>query len=645
MKDNKERFPTRVHLVVYFLKGNLRFFVLSVLFASFVSVFDLINPKIIGFTVDSVIGDRQPELTGIAAFVLEKAGGISYLRGHLGLVAAAVVLIALFAACCRYLFNLLNAMGAEKLVRRMRDSLFEHILHLPYAWHGTQQTGDIIQRCTSDVEMVKRFLAEQMTGLLRVVLLLVLAIWFMAGIHPTLTLAAGVFLPVIVGYSLFFHSRIGASFEKVDIHEGKLSAIAQENLTGVRVVRAFGREQYERERFETQNREYTKMWVDLMRLMSMFFSVGDLISGLQILTVTALGAVFCVRGALSAGDYIAFISYNAMLTWPVRGLGRIISEMSKAGISIDRIRFIMNSPVEKDRENALTPPMDKDISFEHVSFAYEGSEDKILDDVSFTVKAGTTLGILGSTGSGKSTLMQLLDRLYSLDEEDSGKDAKDASGEGKSGAGKGSGRRSGRITVGGVDIADMKASWVRSHIGFVLQEPFLFSRTLAENIAIAVSDSGPAHKSNKTTGKNRASYMDEVRRAAKIASLDETVRRFTKGYETFVGERGVTLSGGQKQRTAIAQMLIRRPPIMVFDDSLSAVDAQTDAKIRHALEENTGSSTRILIGHRITTLMNADRIIVMDKGRIAEQGTHEELLKAGGIYRRIYDLQTNAYEQ
>ncbi len=659
MKDNKERFPTRVNLVVYFLKGNLHFFVFSVLFASFVSVFDLINPKIIGFTVDSVIGSRQPELTGIPAFVLEKAGGISYLRNHLFLVAAAVVLIALFAASCRYLFILLNSMGAEKLVRRMRDSLFEHILHLPYAWHGTQQTGDIIQRCTSDVEMVKRFLAEQMTGLLRVILLLVLAIWFMAGIHPMLTLAAGVFLPVIVGYSLFFHRRIGASFEKVDIHEGKLSAIAQENLTGVRVVRAFGREQYERERFEAQNREYTKMWVDLMRLMSMFFSVGDLISGLQILTVTALGAVFCVRGALSAGDYIAFISYNAMLTWPVRGLGRIISEMSKAGISIDRIRFIMNSPVEKDRENALTPPMDGDICFEHVTFAYEGSEDKILDDVSFTVKAGSTLGILGSTGSGKSTLMQLLDRLYSLDGEDAaagGTDAAAAAGKAETAAadrketGKGNaaakpGKRSGRITVGGVDIADMKASWVRGNIGFVLQEPFLFSRTLAENIAIAVSDEGPAHKSNKTAGRNRASYMDEVRRAAKIASLDETVRRFTKGYETFVGERGVTLSGGQKQRTAIAQMLIRKPPIMVFDDSLSAVDAQTDAKIRHALEESTGSSTRILIGHRITTLMNADQIIVMDRGKITERGTHEELLKADGIYRKIYDLQTNAYEQ
>ena len=261
--------------------------------------------------------------------------------------------------------------------------------------------------------------------------------------------------------------------------------------------------------------------------------------------------------------------------------------------------------------------------------------DAVLDDVSFTIKAGSTLGILGSTGSGKSTLMQLLDRLYILPSQN------------------------GRITVGGVDIADMKASWVRSNIGFVLQEPFLFSRTLAENIAIAApeeekdasgvsrQDENDTHDKAPMAQQQRIGHavsvpMAEVRRASRIASLDDTVQRFTKGYETFVGERGVTLSGGQKQRTAIAQMLIRHTPIMVFDDSLSAVDAQTDAKIRKALEENTGSATCILIGHRITTLMNADQIIVMDKGKIAEQGTHEELLALGGIYRKIYDLQTNA---
>jgi ATP-binding cassette subfamily B protein len=288
-----------------------------------------------------------------------------------------------------------------------------------------------------------------------------------------------------------------------------------------------------------------------------------------------------------------------MLVWPVRALGRIISEMSKAGVSIDRIAYIMNSETEEDKENALEPSLKQDITFEHVSYAYENGGADVLKDVSFTIKAGTTFGILGGTGSGKSTLMYLMDRLYDLKE------------------------GCGRILVGNTDITDIKASWLRSNIGFVLQEPFLFSRTLSENIGIT----------------QKKTDFAEIRAAARIAALDETIEDFSKGYETYVGERGVTLSGGQKQRTAIAQMLVSKPPIMVFDDSLSAVDTQTDARIRHALSENTTDSTVVLISHRIMTLMHADNIIVLDHGRIAEQGTHEQLLAQGGIYKKIYDIQ------
>lgn len=599
----KEPFPTRLSLILYFLRGCKGLFAISILFAILVSVLDLVNPKIIGYLVDSVL-DEQP--SSLPAFVnrwIDRIGGPAFLREHLIVIAAAVVVIACVAALCRYLNQLLNSIAAEKMVRGMRDRLFDHILHLPYAWHGTQQTGDIIQRCTSDVEMIKRFLSEQLTHLFTVALLLVMAFYFMIGINPQLSLAAAIFLPVIVGYSLFFHGRIGDSFEKVDEQEGRLSAIAQENLTGVRVVRAFGRELYERERFETQNKNYTAMWVELMRLMSVYFSVSDMISGLQILTVTALGAVLCVHGQMTAGSYIAFVFYNSMLTWPVRSLGRIISEMSKAGISIDRIRFIMNADTEHDW-GAVRTPLTGDICFEHVSFSFDTS--KVLDDVSFTVPAGSTLGILGSTGSGKSTIAQLLDRLYELPE------------------------GSGRITVGNVDIADIERGWLRQHIGLVMQEPYLFSRTLAENIAIAQPE--PSAEPN----------MAAVRDAAATAQLHETVQRFTKGYETFVGERGVTLSGGQKQRAAIAQTLIRRTPIMIFDDSLSAVDAETDARIRAGLAARTQNVTTILIAHRITTLMNADHILVLDKGRIAEEGSHDDLLARNGIYKKIYDLQTQA---
>ncbi len=609
--QEKERFSSRAGLVWYFLEGSRKWFALSILCSCAASLLDMINPKLISYTVDTVIGGQETSLTGFLRHVTEHLGDSSDLRQHLWIIPAAVVVVAILANDFRYLNKLTNSVGAEDFVKRMRDQLFQHIEELPFAWYGQNHTGDIIQRCTSDVETIKNFVSDQLTSLLRIIILVTMALCFMWGIHPHLTLLSAMFFPVIVLYSLFFHRKIGTAFEHADEEEGRLSAIAQENLTGVRVVRAFGREIYERERFERQNTSYTDMWIHLMKLLSAFWGSSDLVSGLQVMTVTVAGAVLCVQGQLTAGQYIAFIYYNSMLSWPVRSLGRVIADLSKAGISIDRLRYIMNAAPEEDSDSAVTPPMDRDICFEHVSYHYEESAVGVLEDVSFAVKAGTTVGILGGTGSGKSTLMYLLDHLYELPGEN------------------------GRITIGGVDINKIKRSWLRENIGMVLQEPFLFSRTLEENIAIT---------QEKTAENEPHRHLEEVQRAARIASLDHTVQKFSKGYDTYVGERGVTLSGGQKQRTAIAQMLIRRPPIMVFDDSLSAVDAQTDARIRHALQENAGGSTVVLIAHRITTLMHADQIIVLDHGRVAEKGTHEELLERDGMYRRIYELQVRQSE-
>ncbi len=678
----KEAFPTRVSLAMYFMRGSWRYFLFSFIFACLVAVLDLANPKLIGYTVDSVIGHGSAELPGPLLLCVNALGGPDFLRAHPAAIAGIVIAVAFAAAVSRYLFRLLNSFGGENLVCRIRDTLFDHILRLPDAWHRENQTGDIIQRCTSDVETIKSFLSERLTSLLRIMLLIGLAVYFMCGISVKMTVVAGAFIPIIIGYSFFFHNKIGSAFEECDEQEGVLSTIAQENLTGVRIVRAFGREIYERERFEKQNEHYTGLWVRLMMWLSAFWSTGDLISGLQILCVTVFGAVLCVKGEITTGGYIAFCSYNAMLTWPVRAVGRVIADMSRAEIAIDRIRYIMNSPVEEDRPGALEPPMDRDVVFEHVTFAPRDGR-KVLDDVSFTIPAGTTVGVLGGTGSGKTTLACLLDRLYELPE------------------------GCGRITVGGVDIADMKASWVRKNVGLVLQEPFLFSRTIEENIGIArptggleskitsgkdsdghgTSGDGTSGKGacgDSTSGKNTSgdgtsskdTYSDgtsgkstsgddpdgkyaiqrlslkansggigeDIRKAAAAACLDETIEGFASGYETFVGERGVTLSGGQKQRTAIAQMLVKKPKIMVFDDSLSAVDAETDAKIRRQLEEQSAGTTVMLIAHRISTLMKADNIIVLDKGRIIESGTHEELVAKGGVYKKVYDLQTRQQE-
>ena len=315
--------------------------------------------------------------------------------------------------------------------------------------------------------------------------------------------------------------------------------------------------------------------------------------------VVVFGVLFCLRGSMTSGEYIAFISYNGMLVWPVRMLGRMISEMSKAGVGIDRIGYIMDAEEEKDTEGALTPPLDGDIRFDHVSFAYEGSTE-MLHDVSFTIPAGTTLGILGGTGSGKSTLMYLLDRLYPLPPE------------------------CGKITIGGTDIAKISLEHLRSSIGIVLQEPYLFSRTLRDNLGIAVKDLGD----------------EELSAAVRAACLEETVQSFTKGYDTFVGERGVTLSGGQKQRAAIARMLTRPSPVMIFDDSLSAVDTETDARIRAALEKRFGTATIILISHRITTLSKADQVLVLDHGRVSQLGSPAELSRQEGLYQEIEKVQS-----
>ncbi|WP_024866745.1 ABC transporter ATP-binding protein [Butyrivibrio sp. FCS014] len=606
MRDNSKKnktFNTKTAMVLYFLEGSKLLFALSILFSIMVTFLDMIGPKIIQYTVDYYISDTAssdggsvPVYIGMIMGMLGKRDSV---KEQLFYVALVVSGVAVLAAICRYLFRLLNTMGAEKLIQRMRDRLFDHIMHLPFTWHGANHTGDIIQRCTSDVDTIKRFIAEQMSAFFRIIIRIVIAMYFMIGISPKLAFYSAIFIPIVVLYSCFFHGRIRDEFEKADTEEGKLSAIAQENLTGVRVVRAFGRELYEKERFEAKNETYTDLWIGLIRTLAAFWSSNDLISGLQILLVTSMGAVLCVGGSISVGEYIAFVSYNAMLTWPVRMLGRIISEMSKAGVSVDRLMYIMNSEVEKDRDGATEPPMNRDITFEHVSYAYENGGADVLKDVSFTIKAGKTFGILGGTGTGKSTLMYLMDRLYELPE------------------------GAGTIKVGDTDINDIKASWLRKNIGFVLQEPFLFSRSLSENIGIT----------------QKKTDIDMVKNAARIAALDETIENFAHGYDTFVGERGVTLSGGQKQRTAIAQMLISKPPVMVFDDSLSAVDTETDQKIRKALSENVGDSTVVLISHRITTLMNADNIIVLEKGRIAEQGTHQQLLDKGGLYKKIYDIQ------
>ncbi|MBQ4592984.1 MAG: ABC transporter ATP-binding protein [Clostridia bacterium] len=603
--QNRETGRFNRQMLFSFLRGCRAFFVISIAASVLASLCELVIPKIISYTIDVGLGDVPFYVPAPFAWAENFLGSLGTARA-LALFAGLILAIAVLMGCCKYLENVFNRKGAETLVENMRNRLYEHIGRLPFAWYMKNQTGDIIQRCTSDVETVKAFLSEQLTSVVSTTLLIGMSLGFMFGINTTLACIALVSIPIVIAYSAFFHGKIGARFQYCDENEGKLSSIVQENLTGVRVVRAFGREKYEVDKFTVQNNVYCDAWVKLSRLMSLFWAAGDLISGLQVMIILVVGAVLCVDGSLTTGDFIAIVSYNSMLTWPVRSLGRVISEMSKTGVSIGRIGEIMAAEAEQDVSGAVDADMDGDIVFDHVSFGYDESA-KILHDVSLEIKKGSTVGILGMTGSGKSTLVSLLCRLYDLPED------------------------GGKITLAGRDIREIKASSLRKNIGIVLQEPFLFSRTLRENIGMTFDD----------VGANEAAITE----AARAACLDETIRNFTNGYETTVGERGVTLSGGQKQRTAIARLLASAPPVMIFDDSLSAVDSETDAKIRAALREKTADSTVILISHRIQTLMSADKIVVMAGGRITESGTHEELLRAGGIYKKINDIQTGLPEE
>lgn len=600
MKEEKLTGSGKAKLVVRYLRPVAWLFALGLLMSLFSQVFNALIPQIVRVTVDSVLGTEKPQLPAALAGALP----IETLRADpaMALVwaAGAVVLFAVLRGFAIFGQRLFLARGSEGFVKGIRDELFSHIQRLPFAWHTAHQTGEMIQRCTSDVEVVRTFVCTQLVEVIRTVILVAVYLYAMFSMNVKLSLVSLAFIPVVALSSGLFYGRIAARFKVADEAEGELTTMVQENLTGVRVVRAFGRESFELGKFNEKNDRFSELWIKLGRVLAVYWASGTLLTCLQVMVILILGVVEAVRGELTLGGFLAFVSYNSTLAWPVRSLGRVLADMSKAGVSMDRVAYILRAEEERELPGAAEAPMDGDIVFSHVSFGYEGQE--VLRDVSFTVPAGSTFAILGGTGSGKSTLVHLLDRLYDL-------------GEGQ-----------GEITIGGRDIRLIERGYLRRNIGLVLQEPFLFSRTIRENIAAP------------RPGAEEA----EIRRAAAIACVDEAVSEFADGYDTLVGERGVTLSGGQKQRVAIARMLISGAPVMVFDDSLSAVDSETDAKIRAALRESLGRATVILISHRITTLMQAERILVLENGQVSDIGTHEELISRPGIYREIYDIQMSS---
>lgn len=578
----------KVKLILRYFHGSRRYFICAAAASLLTTALNAVTPQIFRFSIDQVLGGNK----------------YGFLRERLWILGLAVVGVAALSGISMFVSRVCTSRAGENFAKNMRDSLFAHVQRLPMSWHDKNQTGDIIQRCTSDVEVIRNFVVTQLLEVFRTVFLIGISFAMMFGMNRKMSLVVLLFVPVVAGYSAVFYRLIARRFTKADEAEGELSTVVQENATGVRVVRAFGREHFEMERFREKNETFARMWIRLGTLSGLYWGVGDLITGLQVVAVVVLGAAEAVHGNMSVGEFVAFASYNTVLVWPVRGLGRILSDMSKAGVSFERVDYMIQGEEERYQKSCVVGekglPQCMDITFSHVSFAYEKGK-KVLDDISFSVSQGQTFGILGGTGSGKSTIVQLLTRLYELDAEEN----------------------SGCIAIGGIDIRELPLEWLRQNVSMVLQEPFLYSRTIRENIAAAAPEA----------------TMEEIRQAARIACIDEAIMNFPDGYDTMVGERGVTLSGGQRQRVAIARMLLQKAPVMVFDDSLSAVDSETDSMIRRALKERIRDATVILISHRITTLMGADRIMVLREGQVEEMGTHAQLVQNHGIYQQIYEIQ------
>jgi len=562
-----------------------------------------VNPQIVRYTIDSVIGNMPLNAPDFVIKTVEFLGGLQFLKQNIWICAVLV----LAAAALSGLFDMIRSYASleigETVAWRLRNTLYSHIQKLPYDWHIGCQTGDIIQRCTSDVDNIRNFIHWQLSELMRTVTVFILALVIMFSMDIFMSLMSLALIPFILIFSILYFRKVSSEFNKADVAEGIMQAAAQENFTGVRVVRAFGREAYEMDKFSQKTKNYQNIWIYIGKMLGIFWGAGDFLSGFQLVIILGAGVWRTVQGNLSPGTFLAFYAYCNWMIWPVRQLGRILADLSKTLVASGRIRDILAVEPETDPPDSLTPEIKGEICFKNVSFNY--GKEPVLRNINFTLKPGETLAILGATGSGKSTMVHLLSRLYDLKDTD------------------------GLITIDGIDIRRIKRSHLRRNIGLCLQEPFLFSKTIRENISIA----------------NPQMELTELRAAASVAMIDETIMGFAESYNTIIGERGVTISGGQKQRVAITRMLVGSAPVMIFDDSLSAVDTDTDAKIRSALRKRVKDAAVIIISHRISSLIQADKILVLKDGTVEDLGSHEELLERGGSYRRIFELQRGMTEE
>lgn len=565
-------------------------------------IIGFLTPLLLSEIVDSILGSEPFTMPDFLMNPINALGGRDFLRQNLWIPALALILMNIVNGVFTFIKGRSSAIASENIARKLRNDLYRHLQHLPFAYHVKAQAGELIQRCTSDVDTICRFLALQVMEVVNTVLMVVIAMSILLPRSVPITLYSLILVPPLFCFATWFFKMVHKSFEVADEADGVLNAVLQENLSGVRVVRAFGQQEREVEKFDRVNNDLRKKNLRLNELLAIYWGGGDAISMTQTLLTLVVCIIYACNGWITVGTLIVFTSTLGMLLFPIRQLGRTLSDAGKAMVSMKRVQAILHEEAEPDEPNALKPDLHGDIVFDHVSFAYPDDNVPVLRDVSFTIPAGKTAAVLGGTGSGKSTMMYLLQRLYAP--------------------------TSGKITIGGVDIQQIDRKYLRAHVGLILQEPFLYSKSIRENVGITAPEQ----------------EAERIEHAADIASASGFIAKADKGWETVVGERGVTLSGGQKQRIAIARTLLKDNNILIFDDSLSAVDTETDAQIRAALRHEQKDVTTLIISHRVTTLSQADLILVLENGQISQQGTHAELCSQPGLYQRINSIQ-NALEE
>jgi ATP-binding cassette, subfamily B, bacterial len=564
------------------LSGYRLLYFLAIIFLALGAIMNTLSFNILRVFVDDVLPMPPEALLGGLIIVALAFIGVTLLRGGFS-----------------FLSGRLAAQTSEGLALRIKDFMYDHIQRLSFSYHDTMATGELIQRCTSDIDAVRRFFAEQAIEIGRILSLFLINFVAIALLDFRLAVLSVIVVPVVVLVSVLFFRRVSKAYDVFQDQEAKLSTTLQENVTGVRVVKAFSRQDFEIDRFEKENLRKYALGRNLMMMHAMFWPFLDLITGAQLVLGYLLAAMMVINGDLTIGAYVAYTGMVIYIIFPIRGLGRAIVQMSTGLVSLERVREIVVQEQVDLGINEVPPrqAIEGNLEIEGLFFRYS-SGPVVLDNINLQIRPGMSVALLGATGSGKSTLVSLLMRFYDYAE--------------------------GSIKLDGIELNHYPRHFLRQQIGIVEQEPFLFSRTIRENIAFGV---------------NQPVDNAEVERAAKAAAIHNAIMTFPEGYETLVGERGVTLSGGQKQRVALARTILKDPRILILDDATSSVDTETESAIRASLTDLMDSRTTLIIAHRIQSAMNADLIVVLEEGRIVQMGQHEDLLAVDGIYKQTYDLQ------